>query len=203
MELALQKVRLSEKELNQELKQIEAAKVNPERFGPLYERYYKQIFRFVFKRTEDEMLCADLVSQVFLKAMLNLKKYKYKGVPFSAWLYRIASNEVNQHFRNRKSERVVSMEKDDIERLMGDMVAEAKEDTLSGEVYQQALIQTLDGMEGEEVQIIELRYFEKRPFKEVAYIMGITENNAKVRVYRIQERLKKRLRKSLEELNEA
>lgn len=189
-------IKLTEKELLQELKQIEAAKKNPERFGYLYNRYYKQIFLFIYKRTDDENVCGDITSQVFLKAMLNLKKYTYRGVPFSAWLYRIASNEVNQHFRNKKNERVVSMDKSDIERVFG-MIDEMPESD-NKDLFRQVMLDSLDEMKEEEVQIIELRFFEKRPFSEVGYIMGITENNAKVRVYRILERLKKRMKKKLE-----
>jgi len=189
-------IKLTEKDLLQELKQIEAAKKNPERFGLLYNKYYKQIFLFVYKRTDDPDICADVTSQVFLKAMLNLKKYTYRGVPFSAWLYRIASNEVNQFFRNKKSDRVVSMDKSDMERVFG-MVDEMPDDD-TRELFREVLLETLEEMKPEEVQIIELRFFEKRPFAEVGYILGITENNAKVRVYRILERLKKRMKKKLE-----
>lgn len=188
-------MRLTETQLQQELKQIEAAKKNPNRFGALYEKYYRQIFLFVFKRTGKEEVAGDIVSQVFLKALTNIQKYVYKGVPFSAWLYRIASNEVNQHFRNQKGQRMISMEQSHIDRVMG-MVDESPEADFT-ELYQQVMLETLAEMKPEEVQIIELRFFEKRPFKEVAFILGITENNAKVKVYRILERLKKRLRLKL------
>lgn len=176
---------------------IEAAKKNPARFGVLYNTYYRQIFLFVFKRCGDEDLSGDIVSQVFLKAMLKIKKYEYRGVPFSAWLYRIASNEVNQHFRSQKSQRVISMEKSDIERVMKE-VDDAPGEEDHTEYYQEVMLETLQDMKPDEIEIIELRFFEKRPFKEVADILGITENNAKVRVYRILERMKKRLNKKLE-----
>lgn len=187
--------RLTEKEILDELKLIEAAQKNPARFGLLYNKYYKQIFLFVFKRAEEEEISADITAQVFLKAMLKIPQYKFKGVPFSAWLYRIASNEVNQYFREQKSKRVVSMEKSDIERLMRQADDAPGEDHVS--LYQEIVLETLSEMDPEEVEIIELRFFEQRPFKEVADILDITENNAKVKVYRIIERLKKRLEKKL------
>jgi RNA polymerase sigma-70 factor (ECF subfamily) len=187
--------RLTDKEILEELKLIEAAKKNPARFSLLYNKYYRQIFLFVFKRTEEEELCADITAQVFLKAMLKLPQYQFKGVPFSAWLYRIASNEVNQHFREQKSKRVVSMEKSDIERLMRQADDAPGDDHVT--LYHEVVLETLSEMDPEDVEIIELRFFEQRPFKEVADILGITENNAKVKVYRIIERLKKRLEKKL------
>ena len=191
----LQRVRLTENQLRLELRQIEAAKKEPARFGVLYEKYYRQIFLFVFKRTGEEEAAGDIVAQVFMKAMLNLKKYQYKGVPFSAWLYRIASNEVNQHFRNQKSERTISMERSHIDLVMGQVEEEPEDDFK--ELYLEVVLETLQEMEEDEVQLIELRFFEQRPFKEVAFILGITENNAKVRAYRIIGRLKKRLQKKL------
>lgn len=189
-------MRLSEDQLKQELRIIEAAKKDPRRFNRLYDRYYRQIFLFVFKRCGEEEAAADVTSQVFLKALLNLKKYTYRGVPFSAWLYRIASNEVNQHFRNQKSSRTVTMERDQIERMMGALDDDPGDDDRY-DFYLKIVLETIKEMKPEEVELIELRFFEQRPFKEIAFIMGITENNAKVRMYRIIERLKKRLKKKL------
>lgn len=188
-------MRLTKEQLQQELRVIEAAKKDPRRFGGLYDRYYKQIFLFVFKRTGDEDAAGDIVSQVFLKALNNLKKYTYRGVPFSAWLYRIASNEVAQHYRNQKGQRTVSMERTQIEEMMGSVDDEPRPDR--SEQYREVLLETIQEMKPEEIEMIELRFFEQRPFKEVAFIMGITENNAKVRMYRIVERLRSKLKNKL------
>lgn len=174
---------------------IEAAKKDRNRFSPLYDRYYRQIFLFVFKRTGQEDVAGDIVSQVFIKAMLSIEKYTYRGVPFSAWLYRIASNEVSQHYRTEKKKRTVSMERTQIDRVMG-MVDDEKAES-NHEYYMEVLLETMQDMKPGDVEIIELRFFEQRPFKDVAFILGITENNAKVKVYRILERLKKRLQNKM------
>ena len=63
-------------EMEAEWQQVQAAQRNPAQFRPLYNRYYEPIFRFVFRRCADESLTADLCSQVFLKAMQQLKKYR-------------------------------------------------------------------------------------------------------------------------------
>lgn len=191
----LQRERLTESQLQQELQQIEAAKKDPRRFGVIYDKYYRQIFIFVYKRIGEEEACGDIVSQVFMKAMVSLEKYQYRGVPFSAWLYRIASNEVNQHFRNQKGDRTVSIEKTQIDRVIGLIDDDPADDNT--EFYTKVMLDTLTELDPEDVQIIELRFFEDLPFKDVAFILGITENNAKVRVYRILERLKKRLLKKI------
>ncbi len=199
--MTLQRERLTDHQLQQELLQIEAAKKDPRRFGVIYEKYYRQIFLFVFKRIGEDEVTGDVVSQVFMKAMASLEKYEYRGVPFSAWLYRIASNEVNQYFRNQKGDRTVSIEKTKIDRVLG-MVDEGGTDDHT-EHYTKVMLETLTELDAEDVQLIELRFFEDMAFKDVAFIMGITENNAKVRVYRILERLKKKLVKRLGGLYEA
>lgn len=180
---------VSEQDMQSEWQQIQAAQADPSQFRPLYNRYYETIFRFIYRRTDQESLAADICSQVFLKAIQKLGKYQYKGVPFSAWLYRIASNEVAQHFRNANKNRIVSAQDHQLNDII-DEVAEQKDEQL-----QALLIQALDQLKAKDLELIELRFFEQRPFKEIADILDITESNAKVRTYRILERLKKSLTK--------
>ncbi len=174
-------------EIEQEWLEIQAAQGNPALFRPIYNRYFEQVFRFIHRRTADEDLSADLCSQVFLKAMQRLGEYVFKGVPFSAWLFRIASNEVSQHFRQNKAGRVVSIE----EVHMGEVMDEIDEE--DNEVLRKKLLTVLNDLNELDLQLIEMRFFEQMPFKEIAEIAGMTENNAKVKVYRILERLKKKL----------
>jgi RNA polymerase sigma-70 factor, ECF subfamily len=169
---------------------IEEARKDPGRFGILYEKYYRQIFVFVFRRTGDEDIAGDIVSDAFLKAMVALPKFEFKGVPFSAWLFRIALNEVNMYYRRSSRERVISLDQTNIK----EMIAEAGEKET--EENRQLVMRLLSSLTPEEMQMMELRFFEKRPFAEVAEILGITENNAKVRTYRIIDKLKKLLDKT-------
>lgn len=171
-------------ELKQELQLIEAAKLNPARFDVLYDKYYKPIFIFIHRRTGDVDLTADLASQVFLKALINIKKYEYKGVPFSAWLFRIAFNEINMYFRKNNAGRVVSLDRSSIVTIITEVQEEDNSEA------QQRMLKALKQLNEEDTQLIELRFFEKRSFAEVGNIVGITENNAKVRVYRILEKVK-------------
>ena len=188
--LALRKRTLSSQQIQEEYLLVEAAKQDPRSFGKLYERYHHQIFLFVFKRVDDEEIAADLSSQVFLKAMMNLKKYTYKGVPFSAWLFRIASNEIAQHFRKVNKNRVVVLE----DRMVKDLEDEF-EDKAVLEVNIDVLKSVIQDLKPAEVQLLELRFFEKRPFKEVADILDITENNAKVKIYRLLQKMRKKFEK--------
>lgn len=171
--------------LQEELVIIREAKENPERFGPLYQKYHEQIFRYIYQRMDDEHLAFDVTSQVFIKALKNLHKYEYRGVPFSSWLYRIAKSELYQAFRDRKARRTVSVES----MHLFEMVDEFEEDDSS--TNKKKLLQCLSLLKDGDLQLIELRYFEKRSYREIGEILEITENNAKVRTFRALERLKK------------
>lgn len=162
------------------------SQADPEAFRPLYEKYFKRIFLFIHHRIGEKTLSADITSQVFLKALLNLNKFSFRGLPFSAWLFRIALNECNDFFRKNKRHRLVSLEDGMIDHLYEELTAEARLEDL-----QQRLPSILEKLDVDELQIIELRFFEQRPFKEVADILGITETYAKVKVYRALAKMKK------------
>ena len=184
---------VSADDMQAEWLEIQAAQRDPAQFRALYNRYYEPIFRFIFRRTGSEELAADICSQVFLKAMQRLGSYQFKGVPFSAWLYRIASNEVAQYFRQVQKNRVVSIEDANLSDVIDEM------DELSDEVQREHMLKLLDDLKETDLQLIELRFFEQRPFKEIADILNITESNAKVKTYRILERLKKKLNKTMKD----
>lgn len=180
---------ISTEAIQSEWQEIQAAQRNSAMFRPLYERYFDPIFRFIMSRCGEENVAGDICSQVFLKAMQKIKSYEFKGVPFSAWLYRIASNEVAQHYRNTKKLRVVSAEETQIE----DIVEEMEFDDYSA--YRDVMLEVLEELKPIDLQLIEMRFFEKRPFKEISDILGLSESNAKVKTYRILERLKKKILK--------
>jgi RNA polymerase sigma-70 factor, ECF subfamily len=162
---------------------IETAQRDPRQFRYLYDRYYKQIFLFVYRRTDDESLTADITQQVFLKALQHIGSFKYKGVPFSAWLYRIAANDVTQHFRNQQKTRTVCLEANDLNEL-------ADESNGIEIEKRELLFEAMRKLPAGDLEIIEMRFFEKRSFKEIGDILEITENNAKVKTYRILDKLK-------------
>lgn len=176
-------------QLLQEQTMIAAAKQNPEHFGPLYDKYYKQIFGYVYQRMDCKDTAFDLTAQVFLKALTNIEKYEYKGVPFASWLYRIAHSEVMQLFRTKKNFKTINADVGDLKH----MCEEVEEEYM--EQYKEVLMAVIKDLPAQELQLVEMRFFEKRPFKEIAEILDLTETNAKVKLYRILERIKKTLTK--------
>jgi RNA polymerase sigma-70 factor (ECF subfamily) len=170
--------------MEEELSWIRRAQKDPECFGPLYRKYHEQIFRYIYQRMDDEELAFDVTSQVFMKALNNLHKYEYRGVPFSSWLYRIAKSELYQSFRDRKAERTVNIESFQL----FEMIDEFEEDQT--EENKRKLFNSLAKMKEKDLQLIELRFFERRSFKEIGEILDVTENNAKVKAFRAIEKLK-------------
>ena len=163
---------------------IDAAKKDPKHFRYFYDKHYKEIFVFIYRRTDDEEVTADITQQVFLKAMQSIDRYNYRGIPFSAWLYRIASNEVTQHFRDQQKFRIVSLENDDVNEMMDEDYGHIEF------AKREALFSEMKKLNAADLELLEMRFFEKRIFKEIGDIKGITENNAKVKVHRILNRVR-------------
>lgn len=175
---------MTQEDIAEEQILVERAKKNIRAFDGLYDKYFEGIFQFIYRRTEDEGLADDLCSQAFLKAMQNIKKYEFRGLPFSAWLYRIASNEVNKHFNKTKRKRLFSLEEERLKELL-----EESEESFSQDKVD-FLTKTLKQMPTETIEILELRFFEDKSFKEIAFILNIGESGAKMRLYRAVDKLR-------------
>ena len=180
---------MSDEEIKHEYEILQKARKNPKAFGELYEKYFDRIFNYVYRQTEDEDLTADLCSQTFLLALKNIDKYEFRGVPFSAWLYRIALNEVQGYYRNTKKERVVQFSEEALLLLRKDLHPTDNQD--EEENNEPLLLRCLEQLNKEDMVWIELRFFENRSFREIAAIQQVTENNAKLKTYRILEKLRK------------
>lgn len=171
-----------------ESEQIALAQKDQQHFGVLYETYFETIFRFVFKRLGgDESVAGDLTQQTFLKAMLNLHRYEDRGFPFSAWLFRIAQNEVNLFFRNEKQMREVEVS----DHQLNVIFEEAIQSNSMSQADQEQLIQHINALEPDQMDLIELRFFQEMSFKEIAAIYDISEANAKMKIYRLLEKIQK------------
>ena len=179
----------SKSALEEERLWIANAKKNPADFGLLYKKYYLQIFRFVLKRIGDENNSAEIVSDIFVKALQSIHKYEDKGFPFSAWLFQIARNEVNLSYRKEKYSRTVTVETPELNECLEEVEETPNEENV------QLLLEGMRELKPDELEILEMRYFEKRPFKEVSEILDITESTAKVRMHRVMQKLKEIVRR--------
>jgi RNA polymerase sigma-70 factor, ECF subfamily len=173
---------------------IELAKQDHRHFGALYERYFEQMYRFIFKRLGgNEEVAGDVVQQTFIKAMANLHQYEDRGLPFTAWLYRIAQNEVNMFFRGQKKHYFVEIN----DRQLLGIVEEATGSTAFSQEDIDQLVTIINNLEETQLDLIELRFFQGMSFREIADIYSISEANAKMRLYRLLEKIKLQWNKTL------
>lgn len=175
---------MSEEEIRSEHKIVEQAIKDAQYFSKLYDKYFEDIFNFIYRRTGNELLTADLTSQAFYIALEKIKKYQYRGLPFSAWLFRIAANEVNKFYKIRKAKRIYSLEESRMHQIIEE-TGQTRDDTKIN-----LLIQSLNDLPVEVIEIMELRFFEEKSFKEISYILQISESSAKMRIYRTLEKLR-------------
>lgn len=167
---------------------IALAKQDQQHFGVLYEMHFETIFRFVFKRLGgDEAVAGDLTQQTFLKAMLHLPSYEDRGFPFTSWLYRIAQNEINLFFRKEKKMREIEVSDHHLNTIFEESI---QRNSMSQEEHEQ-LIRCINSLDPDQMDLIELRFFQEMSFKEIAAIYDISEANAKMRIYRLLEKIQK------------
>lgn len=176
---------MSEQEIREEYIILEKSRTNPDAFGVLYKKYFDRIFGFIYRQTDDEDVAADLCSQTFLNALKSAEKFTFRGVPVSAWFYKIASNEVNRYYRSRKSSKTFSLEENVIRNLY-----EQTNDGWDDEMIDR-LLGYLAELPAEMLEVLNLRFFEDKDFKEIAFILDITESGAKMRTYRALDSLRK------------
>lgn len=177
---------MTQTEITDEEQILRQSQADPEAFKPVYGKYFKKIFQFVWHRVGERELAADITQQVFLKALTRLGKFQFRGLPFSAWLFRIAVNECNDLFRKTRKVRHVVLDDGAADLLYEELTADN-----SLEDLKTRLPSVLQRLDEKELQFIELRFFEGRPFKEIAEIMNITETYAKVKTYRTLDKMKR------------
>jgi RNA polymerase sigma-70 factor (ECF subfamily) len=178
---------------------VERARRDREAFGELYDQFYSQIFSYVLKRVANIETAQDITSDIFFKALKNLGQYRSRdNVPFSSWLYRIATNQVNDHLRSKKRKhRVISLEEasetDHILSTSGSSV-EAEVPKAEKELRRQEefliLHESISKLPIKYQEVITLRYFENKQRREIAQILGKPEGAVKSSLHRGLEKLR-------------
>ena len=95
-------------DLKEEKELIKEAQKNPEVFAELYDENYPKIFGYILKRVANFEIAQDITSETFFKTLKKLWQFRWRNIPFSAWLYKIANNEIANYYR--KNRYLVSLE---------------------------------------------------------------------------------------------
>jgi len=165
---------------------IERAKVDPNAFGELYEMYVDKIYNYVFRQVGTAAVCEDIVAQTFMKVLENLPKFQWKGISISSWIYRIATNEVYQFFRNKQKKKTVNI--DVVEHLVASKnnphhVASRKDTFIYIYDYVEKLPET-------QKMVITLRFVEGLNNQEIGEIIGKKEGAVRQLVFRALTKLR-------------
>jgi RNA polymerase sigma-70 factor (ECF subfamily) len=151
---------------------VEAAQKDPTRFAELYEINFGRVYAFIARRVGDRDAAEDLTSEVFHKALANLRRFEWRGVPFAGWLLKIAGNAITDRAQRSGKELAV----DD----PPEMSAEARTLVDLEEVERRAsLFRLVDQLPEDQRRVIAMRFAEEKSIREIAEALGRTEGAVK------------------------
>ena len=156
-----------------------------EQYEYFLDRYGQQVFVLVDRIVSCQEDAEELTQDVFLKAFQQLSSFKAES-SFSTWIYRIATNLAISAVRKKRND-VLRLDDSVFANLSDTQVDEALED--DSEEQMERLQQAMNQLEADERALITLYYLEEKPLVEVAFILGMTDGNAKVKLHRIRKKL--------------
>lgn len=148
---------------------------NKEAFGELYERYVEKIYNYIYYRTGNHHDAEDLTARVFFRAMGHIENYTERGVPFQAWLYRIAHNLVANWHRDRGRRKVIPLDEFIASGLRSDSPDKHAED----EEEREHLLKAIRRLPEDRQQLLMLKFVEQLSNAEIGEIMDRTEGAVK------------------------
>lgn len=168
-----------------------------EAFGEVFNYFADRIYRFVKFKINDQVVAEDILQEVFLKAWLGLARLPEQNLNFSAWLYKIASNTVNDHFRRQyRIPDIVALES--VAEISEDQNGSAIGDSLDTDLAIRTVTKAFQHLPAQYKQILELRYIQDLTLEETAEILSKT--NLAVRL--LQHRALKKLREVIQQTHD-
>lgn len=197
MSKSAQTAQMTSAQLTEERRLVAQARQDPRAFGKLFDRYYEPIFGYILHRTANAALAQELTSDTFYKALDKLWTFRWRGLPFSSWLYRIASNEVNAHYRRYRNYHTSLL--DDYRDRLADELTETDRELLAAEalleedVFFRELHRQIAALKPKYQEVITLRFFEDKKIGEIAEILGKSAGTVKSLLHRALAQLRDRL----------
>jgi RNA polymerase sigma-70 factor, ECF subfamily len=162
---------------------VEAAQKDPGRFGDLYEIHFERVYAFISRRVADRGIAEDLTSETFHKALANLPRYQWRGVPFSAWLYKIAANCIADRCKQTAREIPSS---DDLPE--GSTIPDVEEIDRRARLFR-----LVDQLPADQRRVIFQRFVEQRSVREIAEQLKRSEGAVKQLQFRALEKLRSQM----------
>jgi RNA polymerase sigma-70 factor, ECF subfamily len=166
------------------------AATDAEPFGELYERHVRRIYNYIYYRTGNQQDAEDLTARVFQRALRHVPNFEDKGVPFSAWLYRIAHNLVANWHRDRSRRPVIPLE----DHVAVSKVSHHPEAEAIVQEEQSMLLDAVRSLPDDRQQLLILKFVERLSNAEIGEIMGRTEGAIKSLYHRTLIALREEVR---------
>ena len=163
---------------------IEAAQQDPARFAELYESNFERVYAYVVRRVGNRTETEDLTAEVFHHALANLKRFEWRGIPFTAWLFRIAANLISDRWQRS------AREVDDPESIDSAQTSAADIEDIERRA---TLFRLVDTLPSEQRRVVVLRFVEEKSIKEVAQEIRKTEGAVKQLQFRALTSLRARM----------
>lgn len=174
---------LDARQLEAERRLIAASQRQPRRFAKLYERYFDRVYAFALTRTRDRTAAEDVTAETFRQALENLPRFEWRGVPFSAWLFRIAANTAADHFQRAAREHVVAG-------APPETADESWESRLIEVETKARLFELVQRLPESQRRVIVMRFGQEQSVRDVAAAMNRSEGAVKLLQHRAMQTLR-------------
>lgn len=165
---------------------IEASQKDPARFAELYENNFDRVYAFIARRVRDRNEAEDLTSEVFHQALAGLPRFEWRGAPFAAWLFKIASNAIIDRSKRAAKEQQTPA-------ILG-LPAGVNPQEIEDEIEQRArLFQLVDRLPVDQRRVIGMRFAEEKSIREIANELGRSEGAVKQLQFRALQNLRAQL----------
>ena len=161
-----------------ERKLVEAAQRDPAHFSELYTRNFHAVYAYVSRHAASREEAEDITSEVFHQALAKLRSFEWRGVPFAAWLVRIAANRLADRWH--RNSRETALPPDD----------ELSDSSMDEVEQRAALYQLVDGLPDDQRRVIILRFVEQKSIREIAHDLKRSEGAIKQLQFRALEKLR-------------
>jgi RNA polymerase sigma-70 factor, ECF subfamily len=165
---------------------VESASKDPMAFGELFEEHYDSILRYCIYHTAQVEIARDITAETFYKALKNIWRFRFTGAPFSAWLYRIAANEVTDYFRRKKythQSLSEAMEREELVAFEYRKNLQEEMDSLQQKLEEnrayQKIRSAMEKMPLHYRDVLILRFVEEKKIDEICKILGKKEGTVK------------------------
>jgi len=168
---------------------IEAAQQEPDRFADLYEANFERVYAYVIRRVRDRDEAQDITADVFHLALKSLPRFEWRGVPFAAWLFRIAANEIADRSKSiakrRAHERAFPFQESD---SVGADASSFDEAERRGRLFK-----LVERLPRDQSRVVVMRFAEEKSIREIATALGRSEGSIKQLQFRAMQNLRVRL----------